>query len=426
MCADQLQREHRMTVGIKERALLSATEVVELHRFLDRKLDVIGLSSQPEVAVRLLELSNQPNSALADYAKIIRTDHALAGRVLRLANSAFFAQRRPVTAIDRACVVLGIERLKAVSLGFQLSRAAQPNTDLEYSRQIWGQSLFRACLATHLAKLTAPTLTSEAFVVGLMIDAGLPLMPRLLGDQFRTLRDTAGSPSKLAKAETDSLPYTHVDVITCLCTKWKLPDLLVRPMEWHHTKPPEIKREDPVSRLHRIAYVVGLIELTQPNGSATVAPPTNATPGVMVAQRILSLSDSELNDTVRGSVNEYHATTEMFNDIANGIPNLDAMMELVQLRLNRAVDNVVEHDLVQEAAVKPTKLSLGGHTIELVREPDGNVMAYLYDSHGNRLLAHRFVPTIARPTDICDALGIDHLGPVDLERLQQTLLRMAA
>jgi hypothetical protein len=76
---------------------------------------------------------------VADYAKLIRNDQAVSGRVLRLANSAFFAQRRPVTTIDRACVVLGTDRLKAVALGFHLSRACQTGGDKEYSRKIWGE-----------------------------------------------------------------------------------------------------------------------------------------------------------------------------------------------------------------------------------------------------------------------------------------------
>ncbi|MFY7896411.1 MAG: HDOD domain-containing protein, partial [Phycisphaerales bacterium] len=103
---------------MKLRSQISASELGDLYQLLDRKLDGVGLNSQPEVAIKLLEISRNKNAQLADYAKLIRNDQAVSGRVLRLANSAFFAQRRPVTTIDRACVVLGTDRLKAVSLGF--------------------------------------------------------------------------------------------------------------------------------------------------------------------------------------------------------------------------------------------------------------------------------------------------------------------
>ena len=198
---------------MKVRRLLSAGEVTNLHLALQGKLETVGLCRQPEVALKLLELSNNPRAQLNDYAKLIQSDQAIAGRVLRLANSAFFAQRKPVTAIDRACIVLGVDRLKAVSLGFSLSRAAQSPSDKDYSRKIWGESLFRACMASQLARLTAPGLLSEAFVIGLMMDAGLPLMLKLLGDKYQPVFANAITPGRIYRAEFDTLEYTHVDLI---------------------------------------------------------------------------------------------------------------------------------------------------------------------------------------------------------------------
>src|SRR5205823_4861273 len=80
-------------------------------------------------------------------SEIIRADAALAGRVLRLANCAFFAQRQPITNLDRSCVLLGVDRLKSVALGFYLSRAAAGDPRQSLSRRIWGQSVYRACLS---------------------------------------------------------------------------------------------------------------------------------------------------------------------------------------------------------------------------------------------------------------------------------------
>ena len=80
----------------------------------------------PQVAARLLELAADPNAQIRDYVDAIKTDWALTGRVLRLANSAFYAQRQPVTRLDRALIVLGVERAKAICLGFYLSLRPAP------------------------------------------------------------------------------------------------------------------------------------------------------------------------------------------------------------------------------------------------------------------------------------------------------------
>ena len=126
-------------VTMKQRSLLTASQLTELHEFLGRRLDAIGIESQPEVVLRLLELSKNQDAQLRDYAGVIKTDHAISGRVLKLANSAMFAQRSAVSSLERGCTLLGIERLKAVSLGFHLSRAANTKdaASRDIARKVW-------------------------------------------------------------------------------------------------------------------------------------------------------------------------------------------------------------------------------------------------------------------------------------------------
>ncbi len=411
---------------LKQRKLLTADEVRDLHLWLSTRLDSVGLPSQPEVALRILELSRSANSQIADYAKVLKNDQAITGRVLRLANSTYFAQRKPVTAIDRACVVLGIDRLKAISLGFHLSRAAQAPTDKDYSRQIWGESLYRACLAAELARLTAPALISESFVIGLMMDAGLPLMPSLLNDEFRMIRDTHPSPGRLARLEFDALPYTHVDVISVLARKWKFPDLLVKPLEWHHTKPGDTKRDDPILRLHRIAYVTGLVELSPHHADGLVPQPTAATPGVATAQRTLNVGDTDMTRAVKQSFAEYAMTIDMFNEVAQGLANMDAVMDAVQVGLTNAVDSALEREIDESSEHRTIRLSLAGHAIELTKDDNSQGLAYLFDSKGSRLLSHRFEMANADPLAITLALGLENIVPAQLESLRDSLVRLAA
>lgn len=412
---------------MKPRRVLSAGEVVDLYKGLQERLDGIGLQSQPEVAVKLLQLSSRPNAQLTDYANLIKNDQAVAGRVLRLANSAFFAQRKPVTTIDRACVVLGVDRLKAVSLGFHLSKAAQAPGDKDYSRKVWGESLYRACLASQFARLVAPGVVSEAFVVGLMMDAGLPLMGKLAGENFRAIVAQPVPPGRQHRQEFDTLPFTHVDVVVALMMRWKLPELLIKPVEMHHAKPPEIRRDDPISRLHRIAYVIGLIDLSalgqQPAQASAV---TSDTPGVLTSQRVLGISEGEVAHAIRQSGSEYSAISDMFSDVATGLGNIDDLMERVQMTLVSAVDEVIEQDLVQERAQQPARIIVGGHMLEIVRESDGSNFVYLYDSQGKRMLSHRFFPGHSTPGDVCEALGIDCPPVPDVERLGQSMARLAA
>ena len=411
---------------IKQRKHLSAAEVSDLHEWLAQRLDAVGLPSQPEVAMKLLDLSRKPSAQIADYVKILRTDQALAGRVMRLANSAYFAQRSPAASIDRACVVLGIDRLKAVSLGFHLSRAAQVPGDEAYSRQVWGESLFRACLCAELARLSAPGLISEAFILGLMMDAGLPVMPRLAGDAFRAIRDARPTPGRMYRMEFDELAYTHVDIITVLTKRWRFPAVIAQPLAWHHTRPADGARDDAPARLHRIAYVVGLVELSQVRADGCLQQPTMQTPGVATARRTLDIPDSDMANAVKKSFGEYGATIELFSDVAQGLTNVDALMDAVQVGLANAVDDVIERGLEEPRSAPPVCLILVGHSVELLKDEESRGVAYRSDSTGARLLSHRFELSSVNPTDVAHALGLDPLPQGDMWLLRDALTKLAA
>jgi HD-like signal output (HDOD) protein len=411
---------------MKVRSLLTAAEVVQLQQFLDRKLDRIGIQSQPEVAMRLLELSGNPDAQLRDYAEVIRVDHAISGRVLRLANSALFAQVTPVTKLDRACCVLGLERLKAISLGFHLGRAAAGSAGQELSRRIWGQSVLRACLAAEAARLTAPALVAEAFVIGLMIDAGIPLMPALAGPDYAKVIEENRGPGALFRRENESLEFTHVDVVCAMARRWRLPEVLVQPIEWHHTRPVETPRTEPVHRLHRVAYIAGLIEVESGPRDAARAVVNKQSSGVATAQRILGVGDADISRVVTRAVGEYGASIDFFSDIAGGIPDIDTLLDRVQVDLVSALDDGLEKDIRHDQDLAPLRLIIKGQAVAFIRDKDGAMVAYLNDGLGRRLVSHRLEAGAATPQAIAEALGIDLSDTADRERVAALIQPRAA
>jgi HD-like signal output (HDOD) protein len=406
--------------------LISATELAAMHEDLDRRLDRAGVVTQPEVAIRLVELCGRPGSQLSDFARIIRTDAGLSGRLLKLANSAFFAQRRAVTTIDRACVLLGLERLKAMSLGFHLSRAAGAGAgDEGLTRRVWGEGVLRACLAAEIARHTAPALAAEAFVIGLMLDAGIPLMQRLVGGPYAQLVESADTPGALYKAEFQGLAFTHVDVMVVLARRWKLPELLARPIEWHHTRPADLLRPEPVHVLHRIAYTVGMVKPGSTAAPGQVSVDQHSA-GISTARRLLNLAEEDLSTILTRTTREYSSTLEVFRDIADGLTNVDAIVEQVSSSFARCLDESIETSLRREVAVGPERFLVGGTAVELARERDGTAIAFLYDSQGHRLVSHAFVPSKATAGDVLRALGVSSAAGDDLELMNSFIRLMAA
>lgn len=407
---------------MKLRSALTAAELSSVLEHLQERLDRIGIETQPEVGVKILQLVKSPDAGMQDFAKIVRADVALTGKLLRISNSAFFAQRQPVTSLDRACVLLGFERLRSLALGFYLSHAAATDTSQQISRTVWGQSVFRACLAAEMARSVIPSRTAEAFVIGLMLDSGVPLMYKLQGQTFLDLYKSETSPTKLFRREFQTLPYTHVDVVTAMCKRWNLPEMLSHPLAWHHTVPPETAKDDDATKLQRLAYYVGAVSL-EPGGVTT----TDPVPLPSIAVRLFKLPADELGAVVARAGKEYETVSALFSKIAQGIPDVATIANCVHRQLVDMVEESVTKSLSAHGTQsKPMQFKVSGQVVELETTDRGYAVVYVRDGKGERIVSYRFNPGSETAESLHDALALENPSAEDLNTLSTLLTSLAA
>ncbi len=404
----------------KIRSMLSASEQDQLFDELGRRLDSYGIETQPEVASRILKLVGDPNAGLRKYAEVVKSDPALTGRLLRLANSAFFAQRQPVTNMERACVLLGIERLKAMSLGFYLAKGSATDSKNVLSRKIWGESVYRACLASELARVMCPRLSAEAFVIGLMIDSGIPILHKMLGPSAEAIVLKNEPPTRLFKEEFNALPFTHADIVTALARRFKLPDLLAKPLEWHHAQPAQTEHPTPVQMLHRIAYYIGAIHL------GADSTPKEAAPLSSMAERVLGIRSDRLESMVKGAGNEYGAVIQMFNEIADSIGDMTKMSETIHLQLTGVLDQALANQFRNETERAGQVFEVGDQQVEVEVDANGRVAAYLKDGSGVRMLSCTLDRGDLDVGQIYEALGIEGATDGQSGELQNYLRLLSA
>lgn len=70
--------------------------------------------------MRLVKLASEDNVTINDLSKEIENDPSLTVRLLRLANSAFFRTRGPVTTIEQSIQIVGLNRLRVMTLSLSL------------------------------------------------------------------------------------------------------------------------------------------------------------------------------------------------------------------------------------------------------------------------------------------------------------------
>ena len=179
----------------------------------------LDLPLLPGVAARVLELAGSDRGDAAEFSDLIHKDQALAGQVLRVANSAVFQRRGAIVSLKQAVTRLGLDLLSEIAMTSILGRAVFQTEGYEgLVRQIWRHALASGCFAKEIARKARRNVGS-AFLCGLLHSIGKPIA---LNTAIAMMREHGTEP-----AETDLatlLELTHQGVGVRIAAKWGLPE----------------------------------------------------------------------------------------------------------------------------------------------------------------------------------------------------------
>ncbi|HPE80015.1 MAG: HDOD domain-containing protein [Sedimenticolaceae bacterium] len=143
---------------------------IKLNELLYDSLESLSL---PDVYVRLREVMESENASMQDAAGVISLDPALAARVLRMANSAFYGFRSQVDTVSRAANILGMQKIHDLVLAASVSKAFEGiSNELIDIDTFWYRSVHCGFLAQAIAEGAGLRNTESMFVRGLLHDIG--------------------------------------------------------------------------------------------------------------------------------------------------------------------------------------------------------------------------------------------------------------
>jgi HD-like signal output (HDOD) protein len=200
---------------------------------LDRVLGTGSVPSISPLAVRLVELAADDCSSAQDLAGVIEQDPGLAARLLRLVNSpALRRSEDDITSISRAVVLLGLREIRIMALSISLRDTLPLKKGEREFNLFWRSSLHRAMLARQVASRLALDCQDDAFVAGLLLEMGLPLLLWVLSPDEAKGFPGFGSSLKAQLAwEQENLGLDHREVGSKLLAAWGLPGLLIDTMQ---------------------------------------------------------------------------------------------------------------------------------------------------------------------------------------------------
>jgi len=202
---------------------------------LDRVLESPRLPSLPTIAVEVIDLVQQKDVNIKQIANTIQHDPALCSKILKTVNSSFYGQAHAVSNITHALVVLGLNSVKTLALGFSLVANLKDSGGEGFDHLLfWKRSLYSATATKNLTRQLGLPQQEEAFLGGLLQDLGMLAMHQTLGDEYVQLVQQAGDDHrKLHACEQETLGIDHAEVGAALAESWQLPPVLVAPIRYH-------------------------------------------------------------------------------------------------------------------------------------------------------------------------------------------------
>ncbi|TVZ37939.1 HD-like signal output (HDOD) protein [Alteromonadaceae bacterium 2753L.S.0a.02] len=205
-----------------EAAPLSGLEPLESAIDAQIRSNQIDVPMLPEVAGRVVRLTQDPKSDAMQLAKLIQSDQILAGHVMRVANSALYSPNATLISLQQAIARLGMKLISeialAASINSSLFNAPGFESHIQYEIRysllagLWAKEIARACRRN----------VEAAFLTGLLHDIGRPVATQTIISVAKDIKFTIDKRS-LISLEDKYQRAIGVKVVE----QWEMPQIVI-------------------------------------------------------------------------------------------------------------------------------------------------------------------------------------------------------
>lgn len=223
----------------------------------------------PRVIININAMLSDENASIGDIARAIESEPVLAGRTLKLANSAMFGGgRQSITSVAMSVGRLGLTRVREIIYSLELPNLFA-GTDMLDHMQLWRHSLSVAYVARLITQKMGmnPAEQESAYLAGLMHDMGVLVFICLAPEHYKHfLEQVRGIPDADRKKQTlDTLEQIvfgidHAELgARFIHQRWRVSEPVARGVKDHHYPLPNTNRD---LRLGYVLYIANAIMIT--------------------------------------------------------------------------------------------------------------------------------------------------------------------
>jgi len=214
---------------------LSGHEIDALHYELLVK-DIVSAAEKlppfPDVAWRIISLV-RATAPVMDIVELINYDQAIAARILRLANSAYYGRQYQIRSLKDAILLLGNKRLIQTVMA-ACATTYYLRTSSKDERELWEHSVAAAIVAEIVARRLNWNDIFTLYTTALLHDIGKTILDMYskiyLQSSLRQVRDEID----VIRSERRALGIDHQELGGIITRKWKFPPDISAAIEHHH------------------------------------------------------------------------------------------------------------------------------------------------------------------------------------------------
>lgn len=179
--------------------------------------DKLVLPTMPEMAIKVREVSEDPDAGIKELGDVIRNDAALTARIIKVANSPLFRGSREIEDLNMALSRLGMQTTSNLATGLAMEQMFQATSDVvdQRMRNVWAKSSEIAGICHVFCKHYTKLRPDQASLAGLVHQIGvLPIL------SFAEEHDALVRDSKTLDSIIETI---HPAIGTKILTEWEFP-----------------------------------------------------------------------------------------------------------------------------------------------------------------------------------------------------------
>jgi putative nucleotidyltransferase with HDIG domain len=267
------------------------------------------LPSLPAIYVELNAAISSPYSSIEDVGSIIRKDHSLTTRLLRLANSALYGLPRRIETLEEGLYVIGLREMCEMALATTVITTFMGlPVELADPVQFWRHSVACAVGCALLAEERSDPVPERLFVGGLLHDVGrMVLYLRAPDECARILKRCRETGELDTTVEIEVLGFDHAHLGAALLEMWSMPPSLVEMVRCHHAPTRTHGPSSETALVHVADFIANTLEFGS-SGEFAVTPLSEE------GWTRCRLNESRIRDVAHEIEARYEPLCEMLTD----------------------------------------------------------------------------------------------------------------